>query len=195
MGGIIGYINDNYYNDLHNIVRVSTSSTFKTKTNSDWCYPESIVDFKSTKSWASDDKENSSATIYFPSNRVSITHYTFMTKPYPDNLPLSWMLEGSMDNLTWTTLHSKYDSTDLNYAGAIKRYQVDVNGVFKYFKVSQTGPNSGRNHLLHLQRFDLFGSLCNEHESCVIPLFCSRYREIQLSTSFLSIILFNYNIF
>ena len=94
--GIIGYLNDNFYDQLYSdYISIYPSSSYRTDTDDYWTYPDSIVDFKNQNlHWASRSEKNSSIIVHFKKNRVSISHYTMRSRPgILDNTPKSWILE------------------------------------------------------------------------------------------------------
>ena len=168
--GIIGYLNDNYYSSLSSYVTVSVSDT--NQFNPDFSTPSSIIDYKNLNiHWASGSKTpNQYATLYFPENKIYITHYTIQTrKDAVHNMPISWKIEGSRDNKNWTLLHSKDKSYDLYEIAGKKTYAVNLNSVFNFFKVTQTDFNSNGTQTFHLERLELFGSFCSNEEYCTLP--------------------------
>ena len=180
--GIIGYLNDNFFDELYTeYVSIYPSSIFQIPTNHDWIHPDSIVNFKNQSlHWASSSEPNSSITVHFKKNRVSISHYTMRSRPgILDNTPKSWILEGSMDNETWTLLHSKQGSNDFSTTtNVVKTYQVIQNGVFYYLKFTQTGPSSNDSNVFHVERVDFFGTFCSQTSStCLLPIYY--YTKIQ----------------
>ena len=186
--GIIKYFNVNYYSDLFSLIKVYPSS------NCDgWSNSSSIVDLTDwTGMWAGNN-QNASVIFYFSNKRISISHYTIMTRYGVDNMPKSWKLEGSNDNETWEYLHSVFDSEDLLTSSASKTYKVLNNGVFSFFKVSQQGTNANGKNIFHLQRLELFGSLSNKDENCILPLFiCTAKLKTNLNkfVSFVLMIIF-----
>ena len=191
--GIIGYLNDNFFDKFYTeYVSIYPSSTYRIFINNIWTHPDSIVNFKDPNiHWASDPKKNSSITVHFKRNRVSISHYTIRSRPdILDNTPKSWILEGSIDNQTWTLLHSKNNSGDLStIPNVVKTYPVIQNGVFSYLKFTQTGPNDNNSYIFHVERVDFFGTFCSQTSStCLLPIYY--YTKIQKFSFFSKILIY-----
>ena len=179
--GILRFINLNYYNKLFNdYIHIYASSSFPNEGNK-WNHPNSIVDYVNTNlHWASYDLPNSSITVHFLQNRISISHYTFQNREGTDNLPVSWKLEGSNDNETWILLHSKENSNDLLSSGAKRTYKVYVNGLFSFFKLTQTGPNRNGQSIFHVERVEFYGEFCTfEDKRCFLPIALPCTKEIK----------------
>ena len=185
--GIIQYFNNNYYNTLYSHVNVTVSST---NNNPDFNNLSSIIDFKYQNShWASKDEPNQSIMIHFLNNRVSVTYYSLRTRRGGENFPLSWNFEGSNDNSHWTMIHAKEVNGDLNSSFAFKTYRASIDGVFSFFRVTMNEKNSNSSHIFHIERFEIFGALCNNEGKCHLPLF-SLCKSINHYHSSISLLLF-----
>ena len=189
--GLIYYINVINYSQLHDIVQVTPSST-----EIGWDSADSIVDFfephdeaqdQTDGNWASNNITNSSLTITFPYHHISATHYTFRTRGTSIlNTPQQWIVEGSNDGESWKLLHRQTYTTYFQTISNMKTFQMDFNGVFSMFKITQIGLNSNQTYHLHISRFELFGSISEKDQRCFIPLFQQRtsfvpFRHISLS--------------
>lgn len=75
--------------------------------------------------------------------------------------PLQWKLEGSNDDTTWTSVHV-FNPVSPAYSGTDQWRSPAVAGqvtAYRYWKLTQTGANSGGTNYLAIGEIELYGSL------------------------------------
>ena len=76
-----------------------------------------------------------------------------------------WSVLGSIDNETWTSLHSKDENDELR-GNTYQWYQMK-GGPFRYIKIQQEGPSAGyaanEKQRMRVSYFDVFGYMSNGH--------------------------------
>ena len=107
------------------------------------------------------DESLSKITISYNYFALNLTNYTIRTRMSPDdvNFPLGWKLEGSVDRISWTKLHSISDTNDLRSIGAYHTYECINSGYFSSFRLTMTQLNSNSSWLFHMNRVEFFGTI------------------------------------
>jgi len=93
-----------------------------------------------------------------------ITHYAIKTRGDWDGYHLrNWVLEGSIDGKTWSTLSTHQNDSTLNMKGGIGKWVVsNTQNYFVQFRICQTGVNASRNNHLCFQNIEFYGR-CKGH--------------------------------
>ena len=101
-----------------------------------------LIDNDATTKFGTSNTENAWAII-IASEPVAVQQYSFVTGAdtynYPSRNPVSWKLEGSNDNQTWTLIDEKVQTYQLQ-AKNKEEFEFPVNGTetYKFFKFSAT---------------------------------------------------------
>ncbi|MBR6030742.1 MAG: Ig-like domain-containing protein [Bacteroidaceae bacterium] len=101
-----------------------------------------LIDNDATTKFGTSNTENAWAII-IASEPVAVQQYSFVTGAdtynYPSRNPVSWKLEGSNDNETWTLIDEKVQTYQLQ-AKSKEEFEFPVNGTetYKFFKFSAT---------------------------------------------------------
>jgi len=75
-----------------------------------------------------------------------------------------WKFEGSIDSRHWELLREHIDDKKLNKKGATHNWSlVQTKKAFRFFRITQTGPNSNGNHYLALSGVELYGT-CHQEQ-------------------------------
>jgi hypothetical protein len=93
--------------------------------------------------------------------RVNPEHYSIQTQGFPQcNCHLkSWVIEGSIDGLSWTELDRRTDNNDLNERLAVHSFSISKPIECRFIRLRQTGRNHAKSRLLAFYHFEVFGSL------------------------------------
>ena len=166
--GVIHYIRKRHINELPRFIHATCSSTFVETYK--WGDALALINYDLSdtepyNSWASDSVPKSNFTIYFYQNQLFITHYTVRSRTVNNkDMPRGWTVEGSNDNKTWSFVDEKSDINSLLTPKAIKTFEVDRPGTYRYFRFTQTQLNSLSRNFFSLSKVDFFGKMiyaCN----------------------------------
>jgi hypothetical protein len=122
-----------------------------------------VVDYGRTVYWSSSPFSNGIPNSWicfdFKDSGVALTHYTLKSSNLDGYHPLAWVMEGSNDNMNWTTLDSRI-TQELNGPNRVKNFECSnkCSECFRYIRLRQTGNNS-RNYQLVICNIELFGRL------------------------------------
>ena len=186
LDGVINYVTKKYKADLNIYIRTSNSS--HTTIDSDkWGDSNALLDLGSTSGtsscFCSEIEPFANVTIYFLKHLVLLKSYTITSRPIGSiDMLKSWNIYGSNNNHNWTYIDSKGPTNDLVVSQTKKTYDVDKPGMFKYFRITQTGPNSSGNNYFLLGKIEFFGELFN------INNFCTSKQKLMTHSPFLYII-------
>ena len=90
----------------------------------------------------------------------SLTHYTFQTHFGTSNFTVTWKVEGSNENITWTNLHPK-EADGMISKGNYSTFKCSFLGSHKHIKFTQTSKASNEGHVFGIGRLEIFGSFGN----------------------------------
>ena len=92
--------------------------------------------------WISENKENSSITIQFMRDKLSLSSYSVkMRTDFSYNYPLEWNLEGSNNGNEWELVHHKERNKDLSSPDKVGTFICNNSKLFSFFKLTQIGAN------------------------------------------------------
>lgn len=96
----------------------------------------------------------------FP-GRMAVTDYTLTSSFDGQNIPRSWVVEGSNDlSGSWTTIDTRTDDTSLTGSGATFHFtglSGDTVTEFQWIRFRQTGVNSSSNNYLVIDEMEFYG--------------------------------------
>jgi hypothetical protein len=77
------------------------------------------------------------------------------------NTPRNWIVEGSNDDSTWTTIDTKVNDTSIAFAlGAWSHFILGATpAAYRYFRFKTTGPNNAGLSYLQVGEIQLYGTL------------------------------------
>ena len=159
--GIIHKIRDLYYHQFYKYVDVTSSSVYST--GKPWSVPRCLLNYDVetvdySNNWCSENEPKSNFTIYFYQFQLYITHYAFQSRNIdPQNMPKTWELYGSNDNISWIFIDNIENIDNFLEASSIHNFEVKNPGKYRYFRFIQTGLNSDNKNLFCLHRAELFG--------------------------------------
>lgn len=97
---------------------------------------------------------------------INISSYSLRSSANPTNTIYhlkSWNLLGSNDCKHWRIIDEKKESSLMNQQFVLKNIKVQYSGVFRCFKLEQTGPGFTSEYGFGLNAFELFGTLYNKY--------------------------------
>lgn len=160
LDGIINYVTTQYKSSLDKFIRTSSSSY-----NADnWGDSNALLDLSSTTErsscFCSINEPFSNVSIYFLKHKVYLKSYTITSRPMESlDMLKSWNIYGSNDIFEWVYIDSKGPTNDLIVSQTKKTYSVNKPGKFRYFRITQTGPNSSGRDAFLLGKIEFFGEL------------------------------------
>jgi hypothetical protein len=86
--------------------------------------------------------------------RVHPTHYTIWTA-----LLKSWVVEGSLDGRTWTTIDKQTDNQDFKRHYKVASFSVSESTEFRFIRLTQTNKTHDEDDRLCLCAVEFFGIL------------------------------------
>lgn len=157
--GIINYLIDKSENKIEKevIITASTSSPV-------FSDPKKVVSYKNLLGgFRSKDEPNSWICFYFKKHQVTPTHYTIRSWSSDKNecKPKDWVIEGSIDNVSWQTIDEQKDCAYLNDKDVTHTFTIanEVSKQFKYIRMRLTGPNWRNSNIMELGSFELHGKI------------------------------------
>jgi hypothetical protein len=160
-GGLISHLTRQCGRNLHEagIVTATASSVYDTTTN---YHAMRTLDL-TTDSFVFTENQPGQWVCYdFHDMRIRPTHYAIRSRndlARGNNHLRSWIFECRRDGGEWEQIDSRSDSQDLNDPGVRRLFSVTSSSEYRYFRLSQTGPNHSGNHCLGLSGFEIFGTL------------------------------------
>ena len=110
-------------------------------------------------------------TIEFKHSLLSLSSYTFRSvyheKDFYAHLR-NWDIYGSIDGCEWELIDRRIDCSDINefYVTADFECNIKKDGVYRFFKIQQTGVGFSNGYGFGIRRIDLYGIL---HETDYVP--------------------------
>jgi hypothetical protein len=144
-------------NDLK-VVTITSSSYFN---NDPQNAPRVLGDIAGPNVFVSNNEQNQWVCWDFHGIRITPTHYTIQTADGAkgESHLQSWILEGSLDSLTWSTIDIQKNNRQLNNRAAIAWFRVNSQVESRFIRLTQTGRNHHSIFILAFRRFELFGNL------------------------------------
>lgn len=124
------------------------------------CQPWSIFDYNNTSHTNTGVYEDVWICIGFKNHEIKPTNYTIRSGNDTDNLK-SFVLEGSKDKKTWTTIDEENDISYLKEKGSIHTFPIhnETHQSFKYIRLRLTGKNWNNRSMLQLTSIEFYGEL------------------------------------
>ena len=146
---------------IENLVHFTSSSIYN---NDDKYRLQNVVLFdESDKFFCSMNKNNSWICFDLKDHRAVLTHYTIKSVKMPVNgkHPRSWVIEGSNDNMMWSTISDEKDCPYLNGQSLVHTFKVNGNCTteFRYIRMRLTCLNWNNNDYLKIESFEIYGRL------------------------------------
>lgn len=122
--------------------------------------PWSIFDYNNTSGTNTGVHEDAWICIGFKNHEIKPTNYTIRSGNDTDNLK-SFVLEGSKDKKTWTTIDEENDISYLKENGSIHTFPIhnETHQSFKYIRLRLTGKNWNNRSMLQLTSIEFYGEL------------------------------------
>lgn len=156
--GIIRHLLNETNNNIEKELDITSSSV-----NGDSRKPKFSISFDDqSKFFQSQSENNGWLRFDFKNHRVIPTHYTIRSYNYSPHYLMTWNLEGSNDNTTWTLIDSQTNCQHL--IGKLKTHTFSINEdkqkEYQYIRIRITGSSqTGHNYYyLTLNSFEIYGS-------------------------------------
>lgn len=155
LNGIFAHLNQKHNGNLQTrgIVYVTASTTLGN-------HPWQVIETDWTSHWVSEDLPDQWIKIDLKNARMALTHYSLKTYNYVTggNHLRSWVLEGSINDQDWVELDRRQSTNDLNEKNKIQTYQVKTPGLFRFFRLTQTGKSHCDSNMMALTSIEFFGT-------------------------------------
>ena len=93
--------------------------------------------------YLSGNTAKSNFTITFSSLFIKLQSYSMKARrDTTDNMPMEWVVDGSIDGTNWYLIHTHPRNNDLTTLNNEKNYIINETRFFNMFRFTQTGPNS-----------------------------------------------------
>jgi hypothetical protein len=123
---------------------------------------KNVCDLEAMTGYCSLNVPNQSLCYNFKEMRVVPTHYTLRSnwngKPGGNN-PRAWVIEGSLDGVSWIELDRRENNIDLDGKDQKKTYMCNCSPTCRYIRIRQTDKNHAGKDWLILSGFEIFGTL------------------------------------
>ena len=166
LGGMFDYLYEKYRKNYAEIVETNQSSVHSSSTGT-WSNASILITPHSgtdvSDNFASKNEENSNFSICFKTHRIKLISYTFQTRTdlHSLHLPVSWVLDASLNGNKWKKIDFVENSSFTNY-NEMKTFQVDRVGLNRCFKFTMKGEDYIHRHYFVLHRIEFFGFIYNE---------------------------------
>ena len=146
----------NYFTEKH--IKINKFFTAEGSANgAGWGLPQSTLDYSepSGPSWVS--KFDDAVITYTTKCPIYLTHYRLRTRigTTSQDMPVSWKVEGQMNNETWTLIDTKTNRPELKEVNSSATFKCDTPMSVKKIKITVT--KSTCNQYFHLSRTEFFG--------------------------------------
>jgi hypothetical protein len=116
-----------------------------------------LVDMAVTAEFQSKDAPDQWVRWEFRTILVRPTHYTIQSSK--DNSLKSWLVEGSKDGESWTTIDEQKRDSHLKEDFAVHSFDVKSEFECRFVRLTQTGKNHADSNRLEFCSLELFGSI------------------------------------
>ena len=145
------------------LIRVTASSKQDVNDN----HPYKIVDYNWDGWFVTRNAPDSWVKIDFKKSCVNVTGYSIRGNSNNDHNPECWVLEGSHDDIVWTTLDDvrDYHMHYLTHIGVFEIPRKRANPeYFRYIRIRQVDLNSSNEDYLVITNLEIFGSIKSRHD-------------------------------
>jgi hypothetical protein len=154
LDGIMSYLTAKHGGNVHETGILTITS--KSVVNCPDLFARNVADNTSASGFDSKDESNQWICWDFGERRVRPTHYTIDATYLK-----SWVVDGSLDGTSWTTLDRQTDNTDCRRHGAPTPVSFGVAQVeCRFIRLTQTGKDRMGRNSLSLNAMEFFGTLC-----------------------------------
>jgi hypothetical protein len=163
VSGIIAYLNSQCEGNLHDKEIIELTASTMEMVDTRPCHPKYITILTSASRFGTKNRPPSWFKCDFKGMRITPTHYTIVTDHddpgWRANHPISWVLQGSLDDAEWKELDRQQDCQQLNGPDRTVTFEITTPTKFRYLRFQLTGPNSKGESNLEMRYFELFGKL------------------------------------
>ena len=96
--------------------------------------------------------------VSFKKLYIAITGYIIRSEPLGAYLRY-WNFSGSNDGKTWKTLHYNWNNEKIKASNTTYTFTCTKRGIYKYFRILQTGKSSAQNACIAFSQIDLIGRI------------------------------------
>lgn len=152
LGGVISVINKAKPSSFNKIIKPKYSTAPSGSTTS------SVFDPSNTgHSYICSKNYSEYFQVSFNKVSVYVTGYKIRSETYVSHLR-SWNFSGSNDGNQWTTLHYNWKNEVINSPSTEYSFTCDKTGLYKHFRILQTGLSSANGNCIAFSQIDLIGS-------------------------------------
>ncbi|KAK8871534.1 hypothetical protein M9Y10_007265 [Tritrichomonas musculus] len=160
--GIFNFLKRKSSDKIEAEVDITASSCYSD--NADWCQPKNVVLFDDLyKCYESKNLPNSWISFDFKEKRVIPTNYTIRSRDIDSNFihPKSWVIEGSIDNESWTILDRQNNCSRLNGKSLIYTFSLSNQQFveFRYIRMRAVSPSWHGSNYFAINSFEIYGRL------------------------------------
>ena len=174
--GIIHEIRKTKYEEFYRYVDITSSSTTKERYGNDdfWGNERCLLNYEvdrtlNSNNWCSDNVSSSSFIISFYQEQSYITNYSMRSRGVnvPYDMPQTWLLEGSNNNITWNFIDEKRNVQYFAESDKVYTFPVEKSNLYRYFRFKQIDVNLNNRFYFCLGKVDLFGTTFVNYHSCL----------------------------
>lgn len=141
------------------------------ETNPGWATPDTLLNYSTRSQWVSPNSNALSHVIFHFSCPICLSHYTLRTRTdfgAENSFPVSWNVQTSLDNNTYTIVDTRTDREELKKIYDSYTYGVDSNCNYTNFiKINLTKTTTTGRYHFHISRVDFFGEM--NFDTCKVP--------------------------
>jgi hypothetical protein len=119
--------------------------------------PQNVLNFDSNNHWQSKNEPNQ--WILFDLKGKSFKMKQIRIHINNKHIPRNWTLEGSNDNLNWTTIHNQGEDERCNTPFNTITFDINFDRSFTFFKIVQRSQNYHSEHYCIFYSVEFIGSL------------------------------------
>ena len=166
LSGIINHLMNVSSGKIENEIKITTSSC---QNNEDRFQARNVVLYNDkNKIFMSQNSGNSWICFDFIDKKVIPSCYTMRTGDHLNNRAniRYWVLEGSNDEKSWTTLDSQNNCGHLNWTNRIHTYKLNNqnSNKYRYLKIRSTGVDCNCTYFLSFEAIEFYGKLIYNEE-------------------------------
>ena len=160
--GICNYLTQKAGGNIHEkgVIRLSASGT----SNNSF---ERVLNYQWNGYWASNNSPNSYLRFDFKDYTVQLNGYSLRARDEPQGggHPKSWVIEGSNDGKTWTTLNSQQNSDAINGRRQVHTFKLpNLTLPYRYLQMRLTDRNHRGDNFFNITNIEFFGELIAKPE-------------------------------
>jgi hypothetical protein len=158
LDGIIASLTREYGGNVHDLGIVNVSGTVQVSHPTYKFQAKNAVDLSKPNNFCSMGVPSQWICYDFKDRRIRPTHYS-IDQFHTHNYLRFWVIEGSLDDVTWTELDRREANTEIHSDHLIGSFSISISNdtPYRFIRLRQTGKNAERNDYLVVYGFELFG--------------------------------------